>query len=188
MARPAVLETIYAGRRFRSRLEARWAVLFDRLGLAWEYEPEGYLLPRLDGTSLAYLPDFYIEAWHAWVEIKPAMPEPQMQHIVEAFGAYVGTLIVFAGVPRVTGHGAYFLQEDAQAWPQAVILQCRTCETVNWLVDDEHGGACIGPCIAASPHCHESWKYPALTTHVEAAYFAASSARFEHGETPYSLR
>lgn len=36
------IETRYKGYRFRSRLEARWAVFFDVLGVRWEYEPEGY--------------------------------------------------------------------------------------------------------------------------------------------------
>jgi hypothetical protein len=45
--------TRYKGYRFRSRLEARWAVFFDHLELNWEYEPQGYVL---DGTP--YLPDF----------------------------------------------------------------------------------------------------------------------------------
>jgi hypothetical protein len=31
--------TTYAGVRFRSRLEARWAVMFDQLGVQWAYEP-----------------------------------------------------------------------------------------------------------------------------------------------------
>lgn len=47
------IETRYAGYRFRSRLEARWAVFFDQLGVRWEYEPEGY---RVNGRP--YLPDF----------------------------------------------------------------------------------------------------------------------------------
>lgn len=36
------IETQYKGYRFRSRLEARWAVFFDVLGIQWEYEPEGF--------------------------------------------------------------------------------------------------------------------------------------------------
>lgn len=36
------IETYYNGYRFRSRLEARWAVFFDALGVRYEYEPEGY--------------------------------------------------------------------------------------------------------------------------------------------------
>jgi hypothetical protein len=47
------IETRYAGHRFRSRLEARWAVFFDTLNIPWEYEPQGYLL-----NGRPYLPDF----------------------------------------------------------------------------------------------------------------------------------
>ena len=56
----------FCGYRFRSRLEARWAVFFDVLGLNWTYEPEGFSL-----DSGWYLPDFWIENWQAWIEIKP---------------------------------------------------------------------------------------------------------------------
>lgn len=60
------IETIYNGYRFRSRLEARWAVFFDTLGIQYEYEPEGFKLS--DGTM--YLPDFYLPAFDYYVEIK----------------------------------------------------------------------------------------------------------------------
>ena len=35
-------ETYYDGYRFRSRLEARWAVFFNNIGLEYEYEVEGF--------------------------------------------------------------------------------------------------------------------------------------------------
>ena len=38
------VQTEYKGYLFRSRLEARWAVFFDTLGIQWEYEPEGIVL------------------------------------------------------------------------------------------------------------------------------------------------
>ena len=69
------IETIYKGFRFRSRLEARWAVFFDKLGIEWEYESQGFELA--DGTR--YLPDFFIYTSSYknykpgsgyWVEIK----------------------------------------------------------------------------------------------------------------------
>ncbi len=60
------IETVYKGYRFRSRLEARWAVFFDALGVKWEYEKEGYDLGR-DGW---YLPDFWLTDWQMWVEVK----------------------------------------------------------------------------------------------------------------------
>lgn len=50
---------MYNGYRFRSRLEARWAVFFDSLRMRYEYEPEGFELD--DGTW--YLPDFRIKCY-----------------------------------------------------------------------------------------------------------------------------
>ena len=50
------IETRCKGYLFRSRLEARWAVLFDGLGVDWEYEPEGYALKN----GMWYLPDFLL--------------------------------------------------------------------------------------------------------------------------------
>ena len=35
-------ETYYDGYRFRSRLEARWAVFFNNIGLEYEYKMEGF--------------------------------------------------------------------------------------------------------------------------------------------------
>ena len=49
-------ETRYKNIVFRSRLEARWAVFFDTLGLIWDYEPEGYVL----NNGASYLPDFFV--------------------------------------------------------------------------------------------------------------------------------
>lgn len=37
------VETRIYGCRFRSRLEARWAVFLTKLGVQWEYEKEGYM-------------------------------------------------------------------------------------------------------------------------------------------------
>lgn len=64
------IETVYNGYRFRSRLEARWAVFFDALGIEYEYEPEGFELP----SGNRYLPDFYLPDDDVWVEIKGSKP------------------------------------------------------------------------------------------------------------------
>jgi hypothetical protein len=94
-------ETKDKGDRFRSRLEARWAVFFDTLGLKWWYEPEGFdlhfdyeefakdwdfteeelleegipqALKALDGKKYSYLPDFYLPELNYWIEIKGPLP------------------------------------------------------------------------------------------------------------------
>lgn len=63
------IETEYAGCRFRSRTEARWAVFFDARGWRWEFEPEGFEL-----KSGRYLPDFRLWAHRGstpmWFEVK----------------------------------------------------------------------------------------------------------------------
>lgn len=67
------IETRYKGYRFRSRLEARWAVFFDTASINWEYEFEGADLGGLGW----YLPDFMMLhnlGRGPIVEIKPTAP------------------------------------------------------------------------------------------------------------------
>jgi len=74
------IETRYKGYRFRSRLEARWAVFFDVLRVSYQYEPEGFeLIDKGRGWErIFYLPDFLIFGPKGepdfWVEVKPFMP------------------------------------------------------------------------------------------------------------------
>ena len=62
------IETHFDGVMYRSRTEARWAVFFSELGLAFNYEPERLKLS--DGES--YLPDFYLPELSAYFEVKAA--------------------------------------------------------------------------------------------------------------------
>jgi hypothetical protein len=59
-------EQVYNGVKFRSTLEARWAIFFDACGLKWVYEPECF---ELDAGN--YTPDFYLKKYDLFVEIKP---------------------------------------------------------------------------------------------------------------------
>lgn len=63
--------TTYRGVRFRSRLEARWAMVFSELDWRWEYEPID-----LNG----YIPDFILmfPAGPVLVEIKPEFSVPDL--------------------------------------------------------------------------------------------------------------
>lgn len=77
------IETRYKGYRFRSRLEARWAVFFDALGLKWEYEIQGFDL----GPELGlYLPDFYLPETDEYIEVKP---ERIVKDHTEEIGIYL---------------------------------------------------------------------------------------------------
>lgn len=94
------IETEYKGYKFRSRLEARWAVFFDAIGAKWEYEPEGFELA--DGTR--YLPDFLLHNVRGrgcdkngdiYIEIKGKMT-PADLHKIELFPF---PIIVFGQIP-----------------------------------------------------------------------------------------
>jgi len=66
---PLPIPTEYRGVKFRSRLEARWAVFMDAARVRWEYEFEGFQLP-----SGWYVPDFWLPDLGVWLEIKPVEP------------------------------------------------------------------------------------------------------------------
>jgi hypothetical protein len=63
------IKTKYKNHTFRSRLEARWSIYFDSIGITWEYEPEGYELPN----GKRYLPDFHVfgNGYDLYIEVKP---------------------------------------------------------------------------------------------------------------------
>ena len=60
------IETYYKGYLCRSRTEARWLVAFDKAGIQYEYEPEGFDL----GKPGKYLPDFYLPQFSTYAEVK----------------------------------------------------------------------------------------------------------------------
>lgn len=71
------IETEYAGFRFRSRLEARWAVFFDAADIEYQYEPEGFRLPwrfqegwHERSKPFHYLPDFWLPDLGMYAEVK----------------------------------------------------------------------------------------------------------------------
>lgn len=97
MTQIKAIPTKYAGRRFRSRLEARWAVFFDSLGIRWQYELEGYRLP-----SGNYLPDFYLPDWGAWAEVKPTLASFNFGQARELAAGTKRDVLALVGEPAVS--------------------------------------------------------------------------------------
>jgi hypothetical protein len=105
------IETRYAGCRFRSRTEARWAVYFDALGIKWEYEPQGF-----EFSLGRYLPDFFLGDFGFYAEVKP---EPSIKDIglgwrLGVFARDIGRpILLLNGMPRaetVTGYFPYSVE------------------------------------------------------------------------------
>jgi hypothetical protein len=94
------IETIYKGRRFRSRLEARWAIFFDAIDIGWEYETEGFQIGKTK-----YLTDFKLLSFGSvkvdlFVEIKPR--KPSIEEIKKCYEVSVGTntdMLLICGTP-----------------------------------------------------------------------------------------
>jgi len=62
------VETYYNGNYLDSRLDARWALFFDSLGLGFRYTRAA---DNQGGGSM-----FYMTALDTWLVTRPALPEP----------------------------------------------------------------------------------------------------------------
>lgn len=102
---PAI-PTMYNGVLHRSRTEARWAVFWHELGIAAEYEPQGFV-----AAGVPYLPDFVVfPALNTlWVEIKPSwQTDPEGVAKWQKFADRrpnpdKSRAALFAGVPSLEG-------------------------------------------------------------------------------------
>lgn len=156
------IETRYKGYRFRSRLEARWAVFFDALGVQWDYEIEGFEL----GIAGRYLPDFYLPQIGTYVEIKPETGLSTEDRIkIEAFKRLIGrnNFTLLSGVP------VSFRDDDRNA---------RFDSHLNQMILVSRLSVTLAPTFADRGQGKFS------IDDIRAASFAARSARFEHGESP----
>ena len=197
------IETEYKGYRFRSRLEARWAVFFDACGVKWEYEPEGFVLPN----GQYYLPDFLLddvtlnhagctEGNDLYVEVKGKMTEEDAEKI-KAFAfppevdryenwnpELMNPLFVVGNIPA--GDTIRDLEDavfDEGFGPAPFGVSVFNFETVD------------GDYFGAMPGVGKDGKFQLFgadsgytgymnTGATERAYRLARQARFEYGETP----
>jgi hypothetical protein len=94
------IDTIYRGYRFRSRLEARWAVFMDAINVRFEYEGEGF---AFDGV--AYLPDFFLPDMDCFLEIKPTDPSEEEVRKAELLCEHTGkNVYILVGQPSCPCH------------------------------------------------------------------------------------
>jgi hypothetical protein len=199
------IETRYAGCRFRSRLEARWAVFFNALNIPWEYEAQGYHVGPYPtdvtdaGLTLresTYLPDFHLPGLETHFEVKGVAPDENYQRMLSAFTGQLHTRLILAvgsipdprqftvaeastghfwmelydGRNPVDGEGSW---DNYQAW-----CVCRTGQHygIHFM---GYGDRIPCSCNKARPTRYSSEHDPSIL----AAYTAARSARFEHGES-----
>lgn len=171
MSEIKVIETVYNGYRFRSRLEARWAVFFDALNIHYDYEPEGFDL----GEDGWYLPDFWLPQVKMWAEVKAGIFSSDEKDKCKALAKGTGwACLMLDGPPACRNYWAYEPEYDIEGMPELrdyIIFEGhRYWETegrffgTTWAVDWE---------IIFLEECDG-----------EEAVAAARQARFEHGERP----
>jgi hypothetical protein len=170
------IETRYKGYRFRSRLEARWAVFFEAARIAWEYEKDGYKI-----KGWAYLPDFYLPEHEAFFEVKGALDydESLLQGLADLTGKQV--ILAVGNIPpsdhsdedwsgfRTFFPGGDTEDDSALVWgDNDTFLTCDGCgrvRLINSVYASMKGTCCEGSRLSLLGHAFE----------------AARSARFEHG-------
>lgn len=190
------IPTEYKGYRFRSRLEARWAIFFDACGVEWEYEPEGFDL----GDGLYYLPDFLLhgvdgrDGGDLYVEVKGQMTDEDAEKIVRfakmgmddpnVYGKSKTAILVVGHIPN---------GETANDITNAISLAAYRAKPghpyeFNFETID-------GDQFGAHPGINKNGRFELFgddssyladmdSVETERAYRLARQARFEHGETP----
>jgi len=190
------IETRWNGYRFRSRLEARWAVFLQEIGLKWDYEPEGF-----QTKAGWYLPDFWLPEIGVWVEVKPdhtskKINEGDMDKMLFFVFESRQPLLILDGTPAAKIYKiinpCMLCGTDCDGdWDPFEDDACQSCvdegrarpsthmESVCWypkyLPPVNHDGE---PRLYWHPYAGEERDTPI------SAINAARSARFEHGESP----
>lgn len=202
------IQTNYAGCRFRSRLEARWAVFFNELDIMWQYEPQGY---TVGPDATAYLPDFWLPDAQLWVEVKGALEQRDLETLIWSASAaglpavgpsstnpcrpadvwpWRGRILLLGDIPdaadRAVAHrrldsiGDLVVAQMVIIRPGPALVSVFAPEPVNQFVAGEQA---TGDRLK---RLMTGYELPFVEAHprVAKAYRAARSARFEHGETP----
>jgi hypothetical protein len=205
------IETTYKGYRFRSRLEARWAVFFDTLGIPWKYENEGYQkeVDTVDGIkNFRYLPDFFLPCrWGKggmFVEVKGNKDGLKIDWEHNAMMHDWGSILPdFANSVGKSNAGLLLLTEVPEASPNKIyfhpVLQHNKGLIKSYgffgrdglsVIDDSP----LAELLDVKPVYNldssgDDWgidtKYVTADRHyphVVKAYASARGARFEHGE------
>lgn len=207
------IETFYNGYRFRSRLEARWAVFFDAADIEYEYEPEGFELE--DGTR--YLPDFYLPEYEWYVEIKPKRDGAvsDLNRIKRFIGDQIKVLLILGNIPPKTDKDVYHYSAMYYNTLRENVIIERVCLTlgltadqdpytrlhfITWLwVDSRYSIQTICGEVFEAIHDRDMYRrfspveaYCDSFVHaddggqqfINGCYDKARQARFEHGEKP----
>ncbi|MBR7189286.1 MAG: hypothetical protein IKD53_12140 [Clostridia bacterium] len=201
------IETIYNGYRFRSRLEARWAVFFDATGIKYQYEPEGFKL----SDGIYYLPDFYLPDSDTFVEIKGVMSEKDTHKIDQFMKEMEVDFLIGYSDFQFQASDAWYSGFSLAKREESVLCRCHDCGKYYFMgwngkwackccgaydgdghfdaILDGDGDINLSQLFYKRPYDPSDHKGPEIGHYPKAAKILqaitkARQARFEHGERP----
>ena len=196
------IETIYNGYRFRSRLEARWAVFFDAANIRYQYEPEGFV----GYLGIPYLPDFYLPDFCVYAEVKGS--DKQLKEDIEKIdqaidfnSTPISNGLVLLGEIPYTDNPELIPVFTLLYWDRGTVIEDCTFDYSHdkgalYRAQNDDGWYCYN----LRPRGYLDLTYSNITfvryikqdyydtTDFMECYKAARQARFEHGETPIIRR
>ena len=178
------VETIYNGLRFRSRLETRWAMFFDQIGIEYEYEPEGFALTN----GQRYLPDFRVvcygtrifdpneKPFDLWIEVKGRMTEEDAEKI--KIFAREKPVLILSDIPQTMSEAFCYADEH----PNSFGLQFLGLQ----MIDGDWYGICpaahYGKLYLLGADYYDEDRNGKDISLTEKAFQTARQARFEYEE------
>lgn len=166
------LPSTYRGVLFRSRLEARWAALFDSYAIKWAYESEGFATP-----SGNYLPDFFLPDFNYYVEVKPG-PLMHDEIAICSVSEQTGAKFLILDSPIVQCRAYVFVEYAGMYWND--MCWCSSC-SIDGSSEEKIGAFYTGisggdePCRGFSVPCEY------CSGRESAKIRAARNLRFENG-------
>lgn len=173
------IETEYNGYKFRSRLEARWAVFFDEMGIKYLYEPEG-----IEVNGLRYLPDFYLPESNQFFEVKGIMStkdESKIKALISSgYSVSVGNPDMTFNACNNWHENIYSLARESDSW----LCKCSKCEKYWFMgMEGSYVCQCCGTYEGDHHFCVELFgnaePHPLCGFKAKMAITKAKQARFE---------
>lgn len=165
------IDTEYKGYLFRSRLEARWAIFFDLLGIEWTYELQGFKVRENDGY---YLPDFYLKTFNCYFEVKrDSIEGKQWDDALRRCKAMVTTV----------GHAIIIVRGDPVNYEAKLFAYPAAAEHFSQIrgeyhIRSEKSGQCVDCLIALDPSY--VGRMPAIFCLTSGTYDFYSNKKCEH--------
>lgn len=167
------ITTRYAGRRYRSRIEARWSIFLDACGIAYQYEPEGFGL-----KAGPYLPDFYLTDFAIYLEIKGQHPNDVERAKAAELADGANTVVLIAVGPPDERFQIYWFDQNGEEEDALYAIAADAAQAGRFWLVSQHNERWLGGGAMALGN-----RGGPVFSPLAPAYAAANGARFDQDDT-----